>query len=738
MSVVAYRPVRSRRQPATTTAHRLRFHHQAAYYSTAFFLVALAIASIASPSSTAWDRELWEYQHARHLADNNAAADDGSTTSTDYTAYSCNSLFETVPNHGQDQCQFAKTCNQGQGLFASFVFCNKHISYKVWTALLSPFLLLWMMMLFRMLGSTAEDYFSPSLELFSLKLGLPPRFAGVSLLALGNGAADVSATRNAITSDVQNGYLMALGALTGAAMFIGAVVSGVIIISGDGVPCRGALVRDVAALFITSIVVMWQLSSGSIGPAAISVFCSMYLVFVAIVLVADVYHRAIVLPRLQTTTQQAELTRQQDESVRAQDAAGDALNDMAAVASTTSTGDNRGFFSKMMTAISNYDNTTTTTDGTGTNQQPNGGWGVESDDVINERPVVLHGANGILSPGNNRSATSSSNNNQSQEQQAEPSVGNYTMLEDGIDNICAETGTGSFSAHNWSGAWKDGLYELEMELHDVWKEIMDNDEAPFYEKALLICEFPFTIFRKLSVSIPCEGYYSRATVAASLVLSSVWFAFYMWDEHDANIFWMPTPIFYFHFTACLICGALVLRYAPGGDGVMNLKVATPIALYGFIVAATWIDWIADHLVALLEFLGIVCRIPGSIMGLTILAWGNSMGDLSANMTMARKGLANMAMTACFAGPVFNILIGLSFGFSSLSAQTGIADHDVALSPSIITGFIFIMVNTVLVVIVGTCVNQGRIPKEYGYGLIGLYLIYVVLSVLMQFSKYGDS
>ena len=46
-----------------------------------------------------------------------------------------------------------------------------------------------------------------------------------------------------------------------------------------------------------------------------------------------------------------------------------------------------------------------------------------------------------------------------------------------------------------------------------------------------------------------------------------------------------------------------------------------------------------------------------VLGLTVLAWGNSIGDLSTNMAMAKKGLANMALTACYAGPVFNLLVG---------------------------------------------------------------------------------
>ena len=71
--------------------------------------------------------------------------------------------------------------------------------------------------------------------------------------------------------------------------------------------------------------------------------------------------------------------------------------------------------------------------------------------------------------------------------------------------------------------------------------------------------------------------------------------------------------------------------------------------------------------------------------MTVLAWGNSMADLSANVTLARKGLANMAITACFAGPVFNILIGLGAGFGVLRNITKTDVNYVHLTPSITTG-----------------------------------------------------
>ena len=209
---------------------------------------------------------------------NAAAADEDG----DYSSYRCDDIFVNTPTPSQEKddttnptkrCQYAQTCNGGDGLLLPFVFCHTStLSTLSWMLLLSPILLLILSLLFRLLGSTAEEYFSPSLEMFSFQLGLPPRFAGVTLLALGNGAADVSATMNAISSDPENGYKMSLGALTGAAMFITTVVAGSVILANGGVVCRGALVRDVMVLGATVVVVALNLEKGEVSAGVSMVY----------------------------------------------------------------------------------------------------------------------------------------------------------------------------------------------------------------------------------------------------------------------------------------------------------------------------------------------------------------------------------------------------------------------------------------------------------------------------------
>ena len=62
---------------------------------------------------------------------------------------------------------------------------------------------------------------------------------------------------------------------------------------------------------ITLITVYSFLMSGFIGEQADSVFFAMYFSFVIIVLIADIYHRSIVLPRLEAKRQKIARIQQQ-------------------------------------------------------------------------------------------------------------------------------------------------------------------------------------------------------------------------------------------------------------------------------------------------------------------------------------------------------------------------------------------------------------------------------------------
>jgi sodium/potassium/calcium exchanger 6 len=474
---------------------RHRFQNKAAVYLTVASLVLIMSLSVLFG-------EYYEYEYKNNSKNKatTSSYDDSAhrrwlegeeddDDQTDFSEYSCRYIYDKTPDAGDAQCQFARTCNSGEGIWAEFVFCSKKHNTITLFWILSPIMLLWMITLFRLLGSTAEDYFSPALEMFSVKLGLPPRFAGVSLLALGNGAADVSATMSAIINDHENGYKLSLGALTGAAMIVGGVVAGVVVLVAGGVPCRGALVRDVLALIVTVLVVWSHLASGTIGPSSITLFLSMYALFVSTVLVADIYHRAVVLPRLAREADTAELQRQISEQGRVIQEAGE--ENVAHLTQPSDAISSPSALSSIISALSNYDNPNTDNHQTN-NNETGAGWGIDSDQLEQDRPIVLHGTHGILHrQGHDQTSPETAHFDSD-------GSGDYALVvEDHIDRVCVSEGSPGFSAHNWAGAWHDGKEDLMRHATQVWQDVADNGDLNKAEKLLLFLEFPFTIARKV-------------------------------------------------------------------------------------------------------------------------------------------------------------------------------------------------------------------------------------------------
>lgn len=112
----------------------------------------------------------------------------------------------------------------------------------------------------------------------------------------------------------------------------------------------------------------------------------------------------------------------------------------------------------------------------------------------------------------------------------------------------------------------------------------------------------------------------------------------------------------------------------------------------------------------------------------MLAFGNSIQDLVANISISKKGLSTMAVTACLAGPIFNFGVGLGLGFLALLKTTGRDEIIVTFPSELKTGFYFTIANCFLIVIAGTVVGKGMIGREFGYIACALYVAYVITAI----------
>lgn len=79
-----------------------------------------------------------------------------------------------------------------------------------------------------------------------------------------------------------------------------------------------------------------------------------------------------------------------------------------------------------------------------------------------------------------------------------------------------------------------------------------------------------------------------------------------------------------------------------------------MAISGFILSICWISLISDEIINILHIISIIYQLSEDILGLTIFALGNSIGDFISNYTIAMMGKPIMAFTACFGGPLLAI------------------------------------------------------------------------------------
>ncbi|KAL8613431.1 hypothetical protein ACOMHN_057151 [Nucella lapillus] len=149
----------------------------------------------------------------------------------------------------------------------------------------------------------------------------------------------------------------------------------------------------------------------------------------------------------------------------------------------------------------------------------------------------------------------------------------------------------------------------------------------------------------------------------------------------------------------------------------------------FIVSILWIAVYSYLMVWWANQTGETIGIPDEVMGLTILAAGTSIPDLITSVIVAKKGFGDMAVSSSVGSNIFDITVGLPIPWILYGAVNK-GDPYVVNSKGLMCSIILLFA-MLMAIICSIALSKWRMSKVLGMSMMGLYLVFVTVSVLLE-------
>uniref|UniRef100_A0A8B9G9E8 Solute carrier family 8 member B1 n=1 Tax=Amazona collaria TaxID=241587 RepID=A0A8B9G9E8_9PSIT len=149
------------------------------------------------------------------------------------------------------------------------------------------------------------------------------------------------------------------------------------------------------------------------------------------------------------------------------------------------------------------------------------------------------------------------------------------------------------------------------------------------------------------------------------------------------------------------------------------------AFLGFLASAMWINAAATELVNILRTLGIIFQLSNTVLGLTLLAWGNSIGGEGSAVPQCHP------MSSHPPGKHQDILVGVGLGclLQMTSSQLVVKLEPDSLLVWVLAGALGLSLVFSFVWVPAQCFQLG---KAYGICLILYYLAFLCVALLTEF------
>ena len=636
----------------------------------------------------------------------------------------------------EDRCEYVVTtpsCSLENQSSAAFINYPK-VYYCVarggnFLSVLFAFLLI--ALFFHVLATVAECFFCPALAKISVYLKLRDDVAGATLLAFGNGAPDIFAQIAALndlsSNEETSGIPLALGAVLGAGMFIAFVVFPSVVLAApesnlnsrrlrSGRRVGGyvevdktAFTRDCGFYCLGVIALVRCVVVGEVTFRNSIELFGLYALYVANVLLPEGWN-----PR---------------------QIGGGITERLAALRREPSASAANGFRS----SGANNNNNNVLDDIAEENEDSDREEGVDDAEV---GLLVEEDNNEDEEESDDHGGSSASEISSETPFDGELSDDNNDYDEEDEDD------DGSILHHPWERGWRQSrLYDAQ------------NGES-FWKQCWLaftsIAAFPLFIVRELlKFTMPELGFNGRRVrrwqTSALPICAPL---FFVWAEKmypgtihtggivygtivatafSATIFtaWphlMPDNYAVSRRSRSVRRRAPMTNYPTTTSNPASRFFSGMLTIVAFFISMVWMDVVAGEVVSLLTAAGKICNISEALLGATVLAWGNSIGDFIANRTVARDGRPKMAVAACFAGPTMNVLLGTASGLAFRTFSSGDMKN-IQVANELFVLFAFLICGLLFLLFAAPFLWRWRVGKKHSLGLMAYYLVFAMLYAL---------
>lgn len=624
----------------------------------------------------------------------------------------CNAIHQT-PRAAQ--CSFVRDECQGYKLgilnYLELYYCRLLL---LGVAAFVP-ILLQLALLFVSVGLTASDYLCPNLYTISKLLSMSDNLAGLTLVALGNGAPDVLSTYTAMALGSSD---LALAELIGAAFFILTIVVGTMGVVHPFVVPKHSFLRDATFFALVVAIVASSLVGGILTLMHCMVLMGMYLIYVVVVICThsiDTYRNR---QRLRIQSARANYLDASEEPI------GVAMEQLPSI-------------EELLAHSSPFDPV--------------------------RPPLTAVGSTGPY--GIHRLLKDLHRHSSSRvELVGEDQLRLVLAPVMGTPPAAAPTAPSATNARPDTIGFVNPALRYDNTLPPLqdltWPQVLFTEFANYHqmtmwEKFTTACVAPMVLLLRLSTPVrdysrilqltahsrlhndptyevyddPINSDLDKVFLCIQNSLANV-FVTYVWCSQGEEYWLLIMPI-----SLMVSCGLVVVTYSMYGQNTYCVKALYHmLAIMGFVAAITWISIFATEIIAVLKMVSLVYNISDEILGVTVFALGNSVGDFIANFTIARMGMPLMAFSACFGGPMLTFSsMGLS-GYVLMPATSSWRD--------LLTGFVLDATTSLKIVMAGLlfnavflCVrvprNDWQIDKSIGFVSISIWVVTTTFCILSE-------